>query len=141
MRQFEEEIRLLQKDIQDKFLEDFEYDQQKMRKDLEIDMHEYWEIEHGKIAEQFSARNDIDKNNEIRRKINAVEVEQLVYQQTLKRKLEEVRFQMKKDLNSQIEVMPFLLIVVAYDDLVNKRARSGKRAAHCKGYRKAWLSN
>lgn len=112
LRQLEEEVDLLQKDIQQKYLEDFEYDKQRMTEDLTGEMEKYWSSEQEKITEELSVRTDVDKNNEIRRKINEVEVEQLVYQQTLKRKLEEVRFQTNSELNKQIEVeiYPFRIV-------------------------------
>lgn len=112
LRQLEEEVDLFQKDIQQKYLEDFEYDKQRMTEDLTGEMEKYWSSEQEKITEELSVRTDVDKNNEIRRKINEVEVEQLVYQQTLKRKLEEVRFQTNSELNKQIEVeiYPFRIV-------------------------------
>lgn len=112
LRRLEEEVDLLQKDIQQKYLEDFEYDKQRMTEDLTGEMEKYWSSEQEKITEELSVRTDVDKNNEIRRKINEVEVEQLVYQQTLKRKLEEVRFQTNSELNKQIEVeiYPFRIV-------------------------------
>ena len=49
-----------------------------MLDDLETVMKRYFEHYESKIAELFSMRTEIDKNNELRCKINAIEVESLV---------------------------------------------------------------
>ena len=67
-------------------------------------MKRYFEHYESKIAELFSTRTEIDKNNELRCKINAIEIESIVYQQTIKRKLEKTRNHAKRNLQAQFEV-------------------------------------
>ena len=49
-----------------------------MFSDLETEMKRYFEHYESEIAELFSMRTEIDKNNELRCKINAIKVESLV---------------------------------------------------------------
>lgn len=71
---------------------------------MEAELNKYYEAAQSKVNEQMSARTESERSNEIKRKINSLEVEQLVYEQSLKRKLEEIRCKEQLNLNAQIEV-------------------------------------
>lgn len=100
----EEEISWRRKDLHDQFSENFEIEKQRMTKEMEAELNKYYEAAQSKVNEQMSARTESERSNEIKRKINSLEVEQLVYEQSLKRKLEEIRCKEQLNLNAQIEV-------------------------------------
>lgn len=100
----EEEISWRRKDLHDQLSENFEIEKQRMTKEMEAELNKYYEAAQSKVNEQMSARTESERSNEIKRKINSLEVEQLVYEQSLKRKLEEIRCKEQLNLNAQIEV-------------------------------------